>query len=323
MPIPSTTGFDTYRTNLGKVENRGWEIDITSHNLNGVFKWSTLLNLSRNRNKVLDMGDITQFTETSWDAQFITKVGGPISQFYVYRTDGLLTDADFDANGKALVPVFSGQEPYTVKYIDQNDDGVINGNDLTPWGNNLPDLMYGLTNRFSYGGFELSVLLQGQAGGYVMFLGQRQLDAGATGINTFRRWLHSYKPDYEAIYGPGENPIPTDPGIDMSWDGKTPYVFGSNRWQNNDDRRIYDATFLKIKNITLAWNLQRKASGMPGAFAKSVRVYISVDNLKNFNNYPGATPETNSEGNTTTRQGVDYITYPVSRRYVMGLNINF
>lgn len=321
VPIPSTIGFDSYRTNLGKVENRGWEIDITSHNLDGVFKWSTLLNLSRNRNKVLDMGDITQFTETSWDGQFITKVGGPISQFYVYRTDGLLTEADFDSEGKALVPIFSGQEPYTVKYIDQDGDKVINANDLKPWGNNLPDLMYGMTNRFSYKGLELSVLLQGQIGGDIMFLGQRQLDAGSTGINTFKRWLHSYKPDYEARYGAGENPIPAELGIDMSWDGKTPYIFGSNRWQNNDDRRIYDATFLKIKNITLAWNLPRKV--LKNIFAKNARVYVSVDNLKNFNNYPGATPESNSEGNATTRQGVDYITYPVSRRYVLGLNINF
>jgi TonB-linked SusC/RagA family outer membrane protein len=321
VPIPSTTGFDSYRTNLGKVENRGWEIDITSHNLDGAFKWSTSLNLSRNRNKVLDMGDIDQFTETSWDGQFITKVGGPISQFYVYRTDGLLTDADFGPDGKALVPVFSGQEPYTVKYVDQNGDGVINANDLVAWGNNLPDLMYGLTNRFAYKGFDLSVLLQGQFGGDIMFLGQRQLDAGGTGINTFQRWLHSYKPDYEAIYGAGENPIPTELGVDMSWDGKTPYLFGSNRWQNNDDRRIYDATFLKIKNITLAYNFPGKA--LRGIFAKGARIYVSVDNLKNFNSYPGATPESNSEGNTTTRQGVDYITYPVSRRYVAGLNINF
>jgi TonB-linked SusC/RagA family outer membrane protein len=321
VPIPSTTGFDSYRTNLGKVENRGWEIDITSHNLNGAFKWSTSLNLSQNRNKVLDMGDIDQFTESSWDGQFITKVGGPISQFFVYRTDGLLTDADFGPDGKATVPVFSGQEPYTVKYVDQNNDGVINASDLVPWGNNLPDLMYGLTNRFSYKGVELSVLLQGQFGGDIMFLGQRQLDAGGTGINTFKRWLHSYKPNYEAIYGAGESPIPTDLGIDMSWDGKTPYIFGSNRWQNNDDRRIYDATFLKIKNITLAYNFPGRV--LKGIFAKGARVYFSVDNLKNFNNYPGATPESNSEGNATTRQGVDYITYPVSSRYVLGLNINF
>ncbi|MDR2775470.1 MAG: TonB-dependent receptor [Tannerella sp.] len=321
VPIPSTTGFDSYRTNLGKVENRGWEIDITSHNLDGAFKWSTSLNLSRNRNKVLDMGDIDQFTSTSWDGQFITKVGGPISQFYVYRTNGLLTEADFDADGKATVPIFSGQQPYTVKYVDQNDDGVINANDLTPWGNNLPDLMYGLTNRFSYKGLEISVLLQGQIGGDIMFLGQRQLDNASTGINTFRRWLHSYKPDYEAIYGQGENPIPTELGVDMSWDGETPYVFGSNRWQNNDDRRIYDATFLKIKNVTLAWNLPGKA--LKSLFAKNARVYLSVDNLKNFNSYPGATPESNSSGNTTTQQGVDYITYPVSRRFVLGVNINF
>ena len=345
VPVPSTSGFDSFMSNIGKVENRGWEIDLTSYNTTGIFKWSTSLNLSRNRNKVLKMGSNNEpIYQTLWDGQFITKVGGPVSQFYVYRTDGLLTDKDFtkDANGKLvpLVPVFAGQEPYTVKYVDQwtpdpknpgkmlPPDGIIDGKDMVPYGNNLPDLMYGFTNRFSYKGLELSVLLQGQFGGKVMFIGQRQIDNGGTGANrTMQHWLHSYKPDYDAKYPGRGNPIPTELGIDMSWDGKTPYLFGSNRWQNNDDRRIYSTTFLKIKNITLSYNLPRniiRKSGM-----KDARVYFSVDNLKNWNNYPGATPEANggyTQNNgalNSTLYGVDYITYPVSKRFVLGINVNF
>lgn len=320
VPVPYTTGFSSLRTNLGKIENKGWEIDITSHNLTGEFKWSTSLNLSRNRNKVLDMGDITEFTNTSWDAQFITRVGGPVSQFYCYRTDGILMPSDFEADGKkAKVAIFTGQEIGNIKYVDQDKNGQINSSDLVPYGNNQPDILYGLTNRFSYKNFELSLLLQGQIGGDVLFLGSRQMDNGATDINNFARWLRQYKPDYEALYGPGENPIP-DMGVDMSWDGKTPSIVGK-RGDNNDDTRIYDASYLRIKNITLAYSIPRHLLGK--TILKAARFYISVDNLKTFDSYPGITPETNSFGNNTTMQGVDYSTYPLSRKYTLGVNVTF
>lgn len=320
VPIPYTTGFSSLRTNLGKIENRGWEIDVTSHNLIGEFKWSTSLNLSRNKNKVLDMGDITEFTNTSWDAQFITRVGGPVSQFYCYRTDGILMPSDYEADGStAKVAIFNGQEIGNVKYIDQNKDGQINSADLVPYGNNLPDLIYGLTNRFSYKNFDLSFLLQGQLGGDVLFLGSRQMDNGVINNNSFVRWLRQYKPDYEALYGPGENPIP-DMGVDMSWDGKTPSVVGK-RGDNNDDTRIYDSSYLRIKNVTFAYTLPKHL--LEKTILNAARFYISIDNLKTFDSYPGITPETNSYGNGTTMQGVDYGTYPLSRKYTLGLNVTF
>ena len=324
VPIPYTTGFSSFTTNIGSIENRGWEVDITSHNMKGKFNWSTNLNLSGNKNKVLDMGDIEQFTSTSWDAQFITKVGGPVSQFFCYQTDGILTSSDFDADGNALVPVLSGQEEGNVKYVNQTDgDNLINSGDYVPYGNNLPDIIYGLTNRFSWKNIDLSILIQGQHGGDVLFMGQRQYDNGGANTNGFRRWLRSYKPDYEAIYGEGENPVPAEyleaHGIDFSWDGKTPNPVGTNN--NNDDRRIYDASYLRIKNITLGYTLPK--SFLRNNMINSVRCYVSLDNLKTFSDYPGYTPETNSFGNSTTMMGVDYSTYPLSRRCVFGVSIIF
>jgi len=328
VPIPYTTGFSSYTTNVGSLENRGWEVDITSYNIKGKFNWSTNLNLSRNRNKVLDMGDIDQFTSSSWDAYFITKVGGPVSQFYCYQTDGVLTSSDFDSDGNALVPILSGQEEGNAKYVDQPDengekDGQINSNDYVPCGNNLPDLIYGLTNRFSWRNFDLSILIQGQYGGEVLFMGSRQYDNGTYGINVFNRWLRCYKPDYEKIYGEGENPIPTEyieaHGIDFSWDGKTNNPVGTNN--NNDDRRIYDASYLRIKNITFGYTMPKEL--LRNTVFNSIRCYISLDNLKTFDDYPGYTPETNSFGNETTTMGVDYATYPLSRRCVFGVNLVF
>lgn len=325
VPIPSTTGFSSLRTNLGSIRNQGWEIDITSHNLTGEFKWSTSLNLSANKNKVLDMGDITEFTSQHWDARFITRVGGPVTQFLCYRTDGLLTAEDFEADGKTPKPgvaIMDGQEPGNVRYVDQPNkdgkrDGKITSDDMVAYGNNIPDLIYGLTNRFAYKGFELSLLLQGQIGGDLCFLGQRHMDNGAGDTNQFGRWLHCWKPDFEKVYGPGENPVPT--GIDMSWDGKTPYPFGVN--DNNSDLRIYDATYLRIKNITLSYTLPRHL--LSKGIVRNAKFYISIDNLATFDSYPGATPETNSFGNATTMAGLDYSTYPLTKKYTFGVNVTF
>jgi TonB-linked SusC/RagA family outer membrane protein len=332
-PVPNSTGFSSFRTNLGEIENRGWEIDLNTVNISGKFRWTSSLNLSHNKNKVIDMGGVKQFTSTNWDGQFITRVGGPVSQFYVYRTDGILKPTDFNASNKATVPIMAGQVAGNVKYVDQmtidsnNDgimdkaDGIINSSDLTPYGTNLPDLMYGLTNRFEYKGFELSVLLQGQIGGEVMWLGQRQMDIGLFEANQLKRWVNCWKPDYEAIYGPGENPIPSIPGVDMSWDGKT-YFSLTGKNDNNSDLRIYDASFFKIKNISLTYNLPK--SILSKTLLKSAKAYISIDNLATFdNNYPGVTTETNTFGNDATQLGVDYTTYPLSKRYTLGVNLTF
>jgi len=330
VPIPYTTGFDEYTTNVGSIRNRGLEVDITSRNItSGAFKWETELNLSRNVNKVLSLGGNTDyFTESSYDAKFITKVGGPISQFYCYRTDGFLLSSDFDDNGNALVPIFSGQEEGNYKYVDQpdangNTDGVLNSSDLVPYGNNLPDLTYGLTNRFSWKNLEMSVLIQGQFGGDVLYLGQRHNDSGMDGRTIYSRWLRAYKPDYEGLYGEGENPVPTEyntkHNIDTSWDGKTPNPFGLN--QNNSDTRIYDATYWRIKNITLSYTLPKNI--LRTNLFSSLKCYVSLDNVKTFSDYPGYTPETSSFGNGTTRLGVDYSTYPLSRRCTLGVNIVF
>ena len=325
MPIPQTTGFGSYTTNIGSVRNTGIELDITSHNINkGDFKWTTNLNLSHNKNEVTDMGGQKELIVTSWSQRYKTEIGKPLSQYLAYKTDGFLTKDCFDANGKAIVPILAGQEEGNPRYVDQNGDGKITADDQVVCGNNLPDVTFGFTNKFSYKNFELSVLLQGQLGGEVMYIGARHNDI-ASDRNTYKHWLNSYKPDFEALYGPGENPIPEEyikkHGIDMSWDGKTGYAFGQSGGGMADDRRIYDATYLRIKNITLSYTLPK--SLLNKTLLSSARIYGSVDNVYTFTDYPGFTPESNTNGSGATRMGVDYSTYPLSRRFIMGVNLVF
>ncbi len=323
VAIPRTTGYSSYLANVGSVRNKGWEIDLTTHNIVGDFNWSSSLNLSRNRNEVLDMGEINQIRSSNYDANFITRVGGSVSEFYAYEANGILTRECFDESGTPLVPIATGQVEGNVRYVDQNKDGVITAEDQIPTGNNLPDLTFGFTNRFSWNNIDLSILLQGQIGGDIMFIGQRQYDYGskvAAAVNQMSRWLNCYK-DSKYI-----DAIPTDyikeKGINMDWDGKTPVPDEGYGYQSrNDTRRIYDATFLRIKNITLGYTFPKKIlSKTP---FENLRVYFSADNIATFDKYPGYNPEANGFGNSTTQLGVDYCAYPLSRRLIMGVNVVF
>ncbi len=323
VPVPYATGYDSQLTNIGKIRNQGWELDITSHNIDkGDFTWNSSLNLSHNSNKVLDMGDIESFTVTVNGQSFITKVGGPVSQFYVYRTDGILTADDFDANGNALVPIQSGQMEGTCQLVDTNKDGKITTDDMVAYGNNLPDLTWGLTNRFSYKNWELSLLLQGQFGGDILNLGARHNDDGGVFNRTLMsRWLRCYKTAdmLEALSDPDLQAYINKYGIDTSWDGKTP--IGRPWNEGNSDWRIYDATYVRIKNITLSYTFPQVL--LKKIKLSNLKIYGSVDNVYTFSDYPGYTPETSSYGDGNTMMGVDYSTYPLSRKFTLGLTVNF
>ncbi|MBC9928958.1 TonB-dependent receptor [Chitinophaga qingshengii] len=326
VPIPFLTGFSVVRENIGEVVNRGWEIQLVANHISKPnLKWSTTFNISRNQNEVLRMGpgNAPLILQAWGQDAYVTKVGSPIGSYWMYKTDGILTDKDFDASGKALVPIAPGQERGNIRIRDISGpngvpDGKIDAYDKTICGNNLPDFVWGITNTISYKGFDLNVVLQGSQGGSVFFLGTRHMDAGSGNSNMFSRWLHAWKPEYAE----GQNPVPA--GVDMSWDGKTPYPKGNNPGYN--DTWLYDMTFVRIRSITLGYNFQPALLRRAGI--SRARVYVMGDNLYTWSRYPGYTPEaTTTEGgvtsNLTTMPGTDYGTYPLSRRYNIGIDLSF
>ncbi|MCX6222686.1 MAG: TonB-dependent receptor [Bacteroidia bacterium] len=319
-PLPGISGYTSVRQNLGAVQNRGWEFELTSHNLEGRLSWTTSFNISRNVNEVKKLGIdnapiITYYAGASTN---ITMVGEPIGSYYMYKTNGLLLDKDFDSSGKALVPIAAGQLKGNIKGVDINGDGKITTADYTIVGNNQPDFFWGLTNRFSYKNFDMSILLQGSQGGKIFFAGARHMDEGDnwdSGFNLLSHWARQWKPPVT----PGENPYPQNTKVDLSWDGVTPYAVGNNLHHN--DTWVYDASYIRINNITIGYNLPKDLCQRVGI--GQARIYIMGDNIYSRNHYPGMTPESNTYGNQTTNQGIDYGTYPVARKYSVGINVTF
>ncbi|SEN64475.1 TonB-linked outer membrane protein, SusC/RagA family [bacterium A37T11] len=322
VPVSRVNGFSTIRQNLGEVQNNGFELELTSLNIKKKdFSWTTSINFSKNNNKVLKLApgtteSISLSPLNDFNA-YATIVGQPIGSFYMYQTDGLLMPGDFDANGNALVPIVAGQMEGNVKIVDRNHDNLINEQDHTIVGNSQPDFLWGLSNNIAYKGFDFSFDIQGQQGGDLFYLGRRGFNNGlGEGTNQYKDWLHAYKPAQFA----GNIP---DNGVNMNWDGKTPSMIGVNPVYN--DTWVYDATFVRIRNVTLGYNFA--ATLLKRWKVSQIRIYVMADNLHTFTNYPGSNPEANNAGGSgnaaNTQPGTDYGGYPLSKRFSLGVNVTF
>ena len=183
VTLPSFGGYNDVQQyqNTGVVGNKGFEFSITTENiLTPTFSWQTNFNISFNQNKILSFYNNVTSIGANWGLNgasqaWIAKVGGPVSQFFGYQAAGLYQYQDFNrlANGtyvlKPSIPTYSPNiQPGDQKYADLNHDGIIDGNDETTLGTNLPIHTGGISNNFRYKNFSLNIFLQWSYGGKVL-----------------------------------------------------------------------------------------------------------------------------------------------------------
>lgn len=288
QPLPTTTGFGGFQSNIGTVSNKGLELGLTTVNMNGEFSWTTTLNLSKNLNKVVDLVDTLPlfrgYSANNAGSTNVIMVGQPLGTFWGLKFLGV-----DPATGDAL-------------YEDTNGDGSITANDGQIIGNAQADLIGGITNRFSYKGFDLSVFFQFSYGNELLnFNNATLLDAGQDLNNNQviaarKRWKK-------------EGDITSIPR----------YEQGNSFNNYHSSRLIEDGSYLRLKNITLGYNLPKNLVNR--AKLSSVRVYASATNLLTFTNYTGNDPEVSTLDGSTTAQGVDFFTLPQIRTIMAGITI--
>lgn len=307
VQVPTLTGFSSATRNIGQVENKGMEFALTTRNLTGArspgaFTWSTDFNLSFNRNQVLALGPTGDAIRsgTGVGETNITVIGQPLGSFFGYQQLGVFRDqADLDAS-----PRFADARPGDVKYADINNDKRIDANDRTLIGNNQPDFIYGMTNRFTFKGFDLSVVIQGVQGGQILNLSRRffeNLEGNANALTTvLGRWRS-----------------PQDPG-----DGVTPRANTRTTGNNNavSSRWIESASYFRVRNITLGYNVPNTLTQR--VKVQNLRLYAGVQNALTISKYLGYNPEVSGYESALTG-GVDYGSYPLARTYTIGLNLGF
>ncbi|WP_089896190.1 SusC/RagA family TonB-linked outer membrane protein [Chitinophaga arvensicola] len=300
--VPTITGFSTAVKNIGAIENKGWEFSLATRNLTGAFTWNTNASISFNRNTVLALGPTGDpiRSNSGVNETNITVIGKPIGNIYGYKQIGIFQNqADLDK-----FPHDATSRPGDVKFEDVNKDGKITADDRTIIGNSQPDFIYGLTNTFRYKNFDLMVAIQGQQGGQILNLSRRffeNVEGSANQLTTvMNRWQSEAKPGNGII-----------PRANQRTTGNNNAI--SDRW-------VEDASYLRIQNISLGYQLPEKM--LQHIRLQQARIYLSAQNLYTFTNYLNYNPEvSNYEGALTS--GVDYGRYPLARTFVVGVNIGF
>ena len=305
VQVPSALGFTNALTNIGEVVNKGFEISITSRNLTGALKWTTDFNFSTVDNEVTKLGPSGDPLLSTGGAgnRHITKIGEPIGSYFGYKTDGIYQNqAEIDNSG--IVDQIATPRPGDFKWVDVNKDGFINSADRTTIGNYLPDFTYGLNNRFEYDNFEFSFLLQGVEGNEVLNLTRRHMGNGEANYNSYSEWNNRWRSESQ----PGNGLIPR---ANRS---------GGNSNNRPSDYQVEDASYLRLRNVTLAYNFPESALGDK---INNLRVYLSGTNLFTKTDYLGFNPEVNNQDDNTNVQGEDYGAYPLSSVITFGLNAKF
>ncbi|WP_215225051.1 SusC/RagA family TonB-linked outer membrane protein [Echinicola shivajiensis] len=297
IPVPSATGFSSALTNIGEVMNKGWEFELSTRNLTGEFTWSTNFNLSHNTNEVRQLGpENTPILGGSFDINHnITMVGEPMYSLYLVQNIGILTQEEID-NGAAL---YGNQQEGDPQYFDANGDGVIDPDDRILSGHPNPDYVWGITNTFSYKGFDLNILVQGQWGGLIYSTFGRAMDRPGMGFveNTLGRHRNRWR-------------SPENPGDGQT--GKAVSSFG--RIKNTD--WLYPSDYWRIRNITLGYDLGRLVKNKN--FLTGARIYTTAENFFGGDKYTGGfNPE------AVNNNGDDYGAFPLSRSVVFGVNLKF
>ena len=319
--LPPTTGFSTAVKNIGELRNDGLEITINSYNINTPkFKWQTNFNISFNRNKVMALtnGQQSLSSTVNYVSQFtkplyIAEIGRPSGMMIGYIWEGNYQYDDFDNPSPGiyiLKPEISGNgavrntiQPGDIKYRDLNGDGTMTDADVTFIGRGQPIHQGGLSNNFSFKGFELNVFFNWSYGNDIFNANRLIMEGNSNGwalINQYATYADRWSP--------------TNPSnLYYRTRGQGPIGLFSSR-------TVEDGSFVKLKTVSLSYlvpsNVIKKLK------MSNLTLTVSAQNLITWTNYSGLDPEVSTRGVVLT-PGFDYSAYPRSPMIVFGLKAAF
>ncbi|MEM9525538.1 MAG: TonB-dependent receptor, partial [Bacteroidota bacterium] len=301
--IPRQTGFQTRLDNLGEVQNQGVELLINSVNVNNNnFKWSSMLTLSANRNKVIDLGGadfinvISPAQQSGVGARLI--VGQPAPVFVGVDYLGTWKNQEeIDASGQA------NQDVGGARFDDPNGDGIITQDEFYILGNPQPDFIYGFQNTFNLKNWEFSFFIQGTQGNEVYNARTVTYFFGRPGANKYAETLDRWTPD---------NPTSDIPRAGaMEALGEIP----------SNSEFVEDGSHLRLKNVRLAYNFP--VQKWTNNTIKNLNVYFVGTNLLLLSDFRFIDPEASQFGTGNITQGFADGQFPNPRIFTFGLNATF
>lgn len=299
LSIPRASGFSSTRTNIGEMENKGVDLELTGRVNSGDFSWNSNLNLSFIKNEVTYLPEEISQIISTWN---ITQVGLPVGSLRGYVIDGIFNTQE-QLNDPNLHGWPGAKQLGAYIYRDVDGDGSISGLDRDHIGNPHPKTILGFNNVFNYKNFSLSILTTGGAFGYQIIPQLNEVlynEKGRWNVSTefLNRW--------RSVEDPGDGLIPA-----IHYPGQHA---ASNLW-------LEDGDHIWIKNVSMGY--QVPVSALDNVFISSLRFNFSIQNLAKFTSYSGWNPQVSNFGNNPQRLGVDDFSYPINRTYTLGVNINF
>ena len=285
VPLPSPNP-SIYR-NEGEMSNWGVELAISSVNIDAKdWKWTTDFNISTNRNRLekLALQQVYYYTQTSEAlSEYVVRMtpGQPLSCFWGYTALGV------------------DPETGMVIYEDINGDGKINISDKHYIGNANPWFTAGMTNTISWKGLSLSFLLTSSVGNDIYNASKIEMIGMYNGSNQIKDAVRRWRV-------PGQV-------TDIPKAGELDNLKASTRW-------VEDGSYLKVKNITLAYDITHPA--LRKAHISRIRPYVTLDNMLTLTKYSGYDPEM-SQYTSATNMGIDWGTYPCVKTVLFGVNVEF
>ena len=290
VQLPRSSGYNSTIRNIGKIQNKGLDLQIDANILNKTLKWDVSANISFNKNEVVKLYEGQDITGDTYNLIILSdyvnliREGEPIGVFYGYEEDG------YDEKG-------------FIKYKDNLADGSITAADKAIIGDPNPDFIYGFNSVLSYKNFDFSFFIQGTKGNDIFSLTM---------------------PKTQYYFGVGSNTLKEV--LYDNWSQETPNAqypkISKSTTIRMSDRFIYDGSYMRLKDIQLAYNIPSNI--LSTAWIQSAQIYVSGQNLLTITDYPLFDPEVNKYGgDSSLNQGIDYDSYPSIKGFTVGVKLSF
>jgi len=337
IQMPAQTGFTSATRNVGSVKNYGFEFNIDYRNNIKKLKYSINANLTTVKNKIEELSPgkdavanlqslgFPTTGNTSWAVFSMSRVGGPIGEFYGFQADGIIqSQAEIDAlnanarklnNDNDIWYIASGTAPGDRKFVDQNKDGIITDEDRVPIGSPLPKFYGGINLSGQYKNFDFNLFFNYSVGNKILNFVKRNLISmggeGSIGLENvskdfyYNRWTENKS----------SNKYPRAVWSDVNGNSRVSDAFVEN------------GSYLRAKNIEIGYTLPTKLTQK--ANISRLRFFASIQNLFTITGYSGMDPEigqsagTSSTDGGVTASGIDTGIYPYSKYLSFGLNLEF
>ena len=304
--LPTSSGFTSSLRNVGEMENKGFEFELTTQNFTGDFKWTSSLNMTFNRNKVVSLGKDGKGKQIeridapgaggNWFPLFL---GAPGQQLFGYEVEGIYqTKEEAIKNGEPT------KEAGDYRFKDTDGNGIVNAKDRKILTDLQPDFIFGMDHEFSYKNVSLSFVIVGSVGNDIVNELSKYYNAIGGKWNVTRNaWNNRWT-------GPGSKG--TFPKASDKTPGKVTFAPPNTSW-------VEDGSYLRFRDIKIAYDLPGRLINRIGF--NQLKVYASAQNLITFTNYSHFDPEASWE--LAPVNGWDRGVYPATKSFTFGIKANF